>query len=88
MSKFSKILIIVWGCLAILSFVSAFFAPIYFKIIGLIFGGLNMITLITGVVAFFQSIYYKREIEKEFENVQLQTSSQTTKKETSKRGRN
>lgn len=75
MNKFTKILLLVWACLAILSFVSAFWAPLYFKIIGLTFGGLNMITILTWVITYLQGIYYQNKIEKEIENVQMQTHS-------------
>lgn len=83
MTKLAKILMIIWGVLAILSFVSAFFAPLYFKIIGLVFGSLNMLTLITLVITYFQTKYYKNKLENEFEEygLQLQTLSETDKEE-------
>lgn len=82
MSKLSKILIGVWGCLAIISFISAFFAPLYFKIIGLLFGGLNMLTILSVIVTYFQGLYYNRKIQKEIEDgMQLQESETSTTKE-------
>ena len=67
MSKLSKIMMIVWVCLAIASFVCAFFCPLIPKIIGLAFGGLNILTIISLVITYFQGIYYKTRLEKEIE---------------------
>lgn len=78
MNKLGKILILVWGVLALISFISAFFAPLYFKVIGLLFGTLNVVTIITGVVTYFQGLYYNRKIQKELEDVQLQESEEET----------
>jgi hypothetical protein len=81
MSKFSKILMGIWGVLAILSFVSAFFAPIYFMIVGLVFGGLNMLVILSVVIAYFQMLYYQNKLNKQIEEygqMQLQESEETT----------
>ncbi len=73
MNKFSKILTGVWVCLAILSFVCAFFCPLIPKIIGIVFGSLNIITILSVVIAYFQGVYYKKKIDEEIENgLQLQ----------------
>lgn len=53
MNKVNKIILLVWAILALISFVSAFWAPLYFKIIGIVFGSLNMITIITWVLSYF-----------------------------------
>lgn len=53
MNKLSKIFMLIWVILALVSFVSAFWAPLYFKIIGLTFGTINVITIITWVVSYF-----------------------------------
>lgn len=53
MNKVNKIILLVWAILALISFVSAFWAPLYFKIIGIAFGSLNMITIITWVLSYF-----------------------------------
>lgn len=74
MSKLNKILIGLWVCLAIMSFVCAFSCPLFPMIIGLAFGAINMITILTVVIAFFQQIYYKNKLEKELQDVQLQES--------------
>lgn len=72
MSKLSKIMLMVWSILALISFTSAFFAPLYFKIIGLIFGSLNIMVILTLVISYFQGIYYTKKL-KEIENgMQLQ----------------
>ena len=81
MSKFNMIMILIWGVLALLSFVSAFFAPLFFKIVGICFGTLNMLTILTAVIAYFQNVYYNNKLEKEFEDVQLQESEETTQEE-------
>ena len=41
MNKYSKIMLAVWCVLALICFISAFFAPLYFKIIGIAFGVLH-----------------------------------------------
>jgi uncharacterized membrane protein required for colicin V production len=81
MSNFNKILNGVWACLAIMSFVCAFFCPLFPKIIGLAFGAINMITILTVVIAFLQQIYYKNKLEKELQDVQLQESQTKPNKE-------
>ena len=53
MNKVNKIILLVWAILALISFVSAFWAPLYFKIIGIAFGSLNIITIITWVLSYF-----------------------------------
>jgi pilus assembly protein TadC len=53
MNKINKIILLVWAILALISFVSSFWAPLYFKIIGIAFGSLNMITIITWVLSYF-----------------------------------
>lgn len=53
MNKFSKILLIIWSLLAIINFVFAFSAPLYLKIIGIVFGTLNVIVIITWVLSYF-----------------------------------
>lgn len=53
MNKVNKIILLVWAILALISFVSAFWAPLYFKIIGIVFGSLNIVTIITWVLSYF-----------------------------------
>lgn len=64
MSKMSKILTGIWAFLAIVSFICAFFCPLFPKIIGLAFGALNLGVIITLVVAYFQGLYWKKKLEK------------------------
>lgn len=52
MSKMSKIMLGIWVFLAIVSFICAFFCPIFPKIIGIAFGGLNIITIMTWVISY------------------------------------
>lgn len=69
MSKLSNIMLIVWGVLALVSFVSAFFCPtLFFKIIGLVFGGLNMLVILSLVITWLQGIYYGNKLKNEFED--------------------
>lgn len=85
MSKLSNIMLIVWGVLALVSFVSAFFAPLYFKIIGLIFGGLNMLVILSLVITWLQGIYYGNKLKNEFEDgMQLQEGEETSQEERGK----
>jgi pilus assembly protein TadC len=52
MSKAGNILIFIWVILALVSFVSAFWAPLFYKIIGIAFGSLNIITIMTWVISY------------------------------------
>lgn len=71
MTKFSKILLAVWCVLALICFISAFFAPLYFKIIGIAFGVLNLSVILTLVITYLQGLYWKNKLEKDGE-MQLQ----------------
>lgn len=83
MSKLSKIMLMIWGILALISFVSAFFAPIIFKIIGLLFGSLNMMVILTYVIVYFQEKYYVNKLNKEIEDgLQLQETQEKNYTET------
>lgn len=79
MNKLSKIFLLVWIVLALVSFISSFWAPLYFKIIGLTFGTVNILTILTWVISYFvlkgqQSALEKmieesnEELEKELED--------------------
>lgn len=53
MEKFTVIMMIVWAVLAIASFVASFWAPLFIKVLGLVFGTLN-ISLIGGwIITYF-----------------------------------
>ena len=65
MSKMSKIMMGIWAVLAIISFICAFFCPLFPKIIGLAFGALNLGVIITLVVAYFQGLYLKKKLNKD-----------------------
>ena len=75
MSKMTKILMGIWAVLAILSFICAFFCPLFPKIIGLAFGVLNLSVIITLVVAYFQGLYWKNKLNTD---VQLQEDEAET----------
>ena len=55
----------IWAFLAIVSFICAFFCPLFPKIIGLAFGALNLGVIITLVVAYFQGLYLKNKFNKD-----------------------
>ena len=64
-NKLSKWLFGLWMLLAIVSFVASFWAPVFFKVIGLTFGGLNMLIILSWVIALFQAkIEYNKMKEK------------------------
>ena len=81
MTKLSKIIFGIWAALAIVSFIYAFWLPIIPKIIGITFGALNVMTLLSLVISYFQGLYYSNKIKNEFEHVQLQESQKTTQEE-------
>ena len=65
MSKMTKIMLWIWAVLAIVSFICAFFCPLFPKIIGIAFGVLNLSVIITLVVAYFQGLYWKNKLNKD-----------------------
>ena len=65
MSKMSKILMGIWAVLAIVSFICAFFCPLFPKIIGIAFGVLNLGVIITLVITYFQGLYWKNKLNKD-----------------------
>lgn len=75
MSKFSKILLMIWGLLAIINFVLCFFIePILILIFGAVFGGLNMVVIISLLAIAYAGYKASKNYEKlmkEGENVQL-----------------
>lgn len=54
MDKFSKVFFAIWMILAIVSFVASFWAPLFFKVLGLVFGSVNMLTIISWVITAIQ----------------------------------
>ena len=66
MEKFIKIFWTVWVCLALISFVSAFWAPLFYKIIGIAFGSINIIAILSVVISYFQGAFNK-DIENELQ---------------------
>lgn len=77
MEKFIKIFWTVWVCLALVSFISAFWAPLFYKIIGIAFGSINIIAILSVVISYFQGAFNK-DIENE---LQLQEEDKETYKE-------
>ena len=79
MEKFIKIFWIVWVCLALISFVSAFWAPLFYKIIGIAFGSINIIAILSVVISYFQGAFNKEaDIE---DGMPMQTEDEETYKE-------
>lgn len=76
MNKMTKIMLGIWAVLAIVSFICAFFCPIFPKIIGIAFGVLNLSVIITLVIAYFQGLYWKNKLEKD--GLQLQEEDAET----------
>lgn len=64
MNKINKIILLVWAILALISFVSSFWAPLYFKIIGIAFGSLNIVTIITWLVLYFTMRSNQKTLDK------------------------
>lgn len=67
MEKTGKIMLLIWVILALISFVSSFWAPLYFKIIGLIFGGVNVIVILTWIISYFILKFQHKKLQKEIE---------------------
>ena len=70
MSKMSKIMLGIWAFLAIVSFICAFFCPLFPKIIGIAFGVLNLGVIITLVITYFQGLYWKNKLNKDEPSLQ------------------
>lgn len=68
MNKINKIILLVWAILALISFVSSFWAPLYFKIIGIAFGSLNIVTIITWLVLYFTMRSNQKTLDKMIED--------------------
>ena len=65
MSTMSTIMMGIWAVLAIVSFICAFFCPLFPKLIGIAFGVLNLSVIITLVVAYFQVVYWKNKLNRD-----------------------
>lgn len=54
---------IFWGLMALAAFISAFFIPvIWVKIVNLVFGGVNMLVILSWVISVIQA---KKEFQKQ-----------------------
>ncbi len=63
MNKNENLAIMLWGLLALIALVSAFFIPVlWVKIVNLIFGGLNFCVIMSWVVALIST---RREYKKQ-----------------------
>ena len=54
MEKVSSVLLFVWMVLAVASFVASFWAPLFFEVLGLVFGGFNMLTILSWTISTIQ----------------------------------
>lgn len=63
-NNLSKILFLVWMALAIASFVCSFWAPLLIKIIGIVFGSLNLMIIGSWVITFIQEAIATRRLKK------------------------
>ena len=63
MNTFTKLLIGLWALLALINFAGSFLIPVmFFKIAGIAFGGLNILTILTWVISTIQA---KKEYNKQ-----------------------
>ena len=64
MSRFTKWLFAVWIMLAIACFVGAFFTPVmWIKVIGLVFGGLNSLVILSWGLAAIQAMIENKRLK-------------------------
>ena len=54
-NKLTKILMVIWAVLALASFVSGWFAPLFWGIVNWTFGGLNLMIIGSLLIALVQS---------------------------------
>ena len=57
----------VWMVLAIASFVCSFWAPLFIKIVGIVFGSLNLMIIGSWVISLIQGIAQARILKEEEE---------------------
>lgn len=50
--------------LAVLSFVLSFWAPLFIKVVGIVFGSLNLMIIGSLVITFFQGLKQAKELKK------------------------
>ena len=63
MNTFTKLLIGLWALLALINFAGSFLIPVmFFRIAGIAFGGLNILTILTWVISTIQA---KKEYNKQ-----------------------
>jgi pilus assembly protein TadC len=49
----NKIFVLIWIVLAVISFVSSFWAPLFFKILGIVFGSVNILVILCWFITIF-----------------------------------
>lgn len=66
MNKLTKVLFIIWAILAVASFVAGFYAPMWIKIIEVVFGIFNIAILLAWGTAAIQEVKaHRSEMTKE-----------------------
>lgn len=63
MNKMSKWLLGIWMILAVLSFVVSFWAPLFIKVVGIVFGSLNLMIIGSLVITYFQGLAQGRKLK-------------------------
>lgn len=65
MNKLGKVMLGIWMVLAIAAFVLAFFtSPLFAKIIGLVFGGMNVLIILSLAISVVQGYALSRKMNK------------------------
>lgn len=67
MNKLGKILFAIWMVLAVASFVSSFWAPLFIKVLGIVFGSLNLMIIGSLVISYIQEVVAVNKLKKEEE---------------------
>lgn len=66
MNKFGRCLLGLWMVLAVIAFVMAFYTlPLFAKIIGLVFGGLNILIILSLAISAIQGLVAAKKLKKE-----------------------
>lgn len=65
MSKLTKILLGIWSILAIVCFITCFWLPLFPQIIGIAFGILNILIILSLGINHLQGLYWKKKFEED-----------------------
>ena len=84
-NKFSMILFLVWMVLAIASFVASFWAPLFFKVLGIVFGSFNLMIIGSWVIAYFQDRAAAKKIAAKLEEAKVEAEEKPKKNKKAKK---